>query len=108
MKKEELTMAKYKIEGTKQYVDPDKMLCLSQDGILNYNGCTRNEILYMTKRSKRFFILSSSMWQGEHDSVREVSKSEAYEFVAENEDIDDANKIISQYFEECRIFEELE
>jgi hypothetical protein len=101
-------MTKYRIDGSSQYVDPDNMIYLSCDAVLNRNRCTRNDTLFMTKRSKRFFVLSRSMWQGEHDSMAEVSKDDAHAFIMQYEDIDEANRLISQYFEGYAGFEELD
>ena len=105
-------MTKYKVYDEEgkivKYVDTEKMTYLACDGVLNQNGCTDNETLFMTPRSKRFFVLSRSMWQGSHDSMTEVDRNNAYQFVLQCADVNGANEIIKNIFSEKETIEELE
>ena len=93
-------MAKYqiynedgKVEG---YLNTDSARFLAADGILNQNNCTRITSLFMTPKSKRFFLLNRSMWQGEGSSVHEIGKEEAIQFITSFGGVDEANAILAE------------
>ena len=92
-----------KVEG---YLNIDSAKFLGADGILNRDGCTRNTSLFMTPKSKRFFLLNRSMWQGEGSSVEEIGKAQAVEFVRSYSNDDKVNEILTSL--EAQIIKEIE
>ena len=105
-------MVKYRVPNAGNpplYVDLSKMDVLAWDGVLNQNGVTRSESLYVTRKSNRFFKLHESVWQGESDWIEEVTKEDAYEFLMEHAgDVDAANAIIPIRFQDMPLIQELE
>lgn len=66
--------------GRKRYSVQNSTLIASDcywDG-RNFERNGRNEFLYRTKNG-RYFVLYLSMWQGEHNYIRPVTKEEAIE-----------------------------
>ena len=79
------------VEG---YLNTDSAERLASDGVLNQYGITRNTEVYMTARSKRFFQVHNSMWQGEGTGTEEISKAEAVKFLRQHSPIDEVDELL--------------
>jgi len=91
-------MSKYRIyteEGKVEgYLNPASAVCLART--FTDERHTRGTRLYMTPRSKRFFLLHWSMWQGEGSDVEEIGQDRAIEFVRLYGDDADANDVLKE------------
>lgn len=76
-------MSKYKIYDSdgkvEGYLNTDTAKLLA--GTFNDDRKTRGSQLYMTPRSKRFFVYIWSMWVDEGSSTDEITKSEAIDYI---------------------------
>lgn len=65
---------------------------------------TRGSRLFMTPRSKRFFLLYWSMWQGEGSSTKEIDCKNAIEYLKDCGD-DDINELLEEFGEQIKDIE---